>query len=30
MLTFENTGAVLKNGRMEADDGQTVSINGKF
>jgi hypothetical protein len=30
MLTFENTGAMLKNGRMEADDGQTVSINGKF
>lgn len=30
MLTFENTGAMLKDGRMEADDGQTVSINGKF
>jgi hypothetical protein len=30
MLTFENTGALLKDGRMEADDGQTVSINGKF
>lgn len=30
MLTFEITGAILKNGRMEADDGQTVSINGKF
>jgi hypothetical protein len=30
MLTFESTGALLKNGRMEADDGQTVSINGKF
>jgi hypothetical protein len=30
MLTFENTRAVLKDGRMEADDGQTVSINGKF
>ena len=30
MLTFENTGAMLKNGHMEADDGQTVSINGKF
>lgn len=30
MLTFETTGAILKDGRMEADDGQTVSINGKF
>jgi hypothetical protein len=30
MLTFENTGAILKDGRMVADDGQTVSINGKF
>jgi hypothetical protein len=30
MLTFENTGALLKDGHMEADDGQTVSINGKF
>jgi hypothetical protein len=30
MLTFENTGAMLKDGRMEADDGQTVSINGEF
>jgi hypothetical protein len=30
MLTFENTGAILKDGRMKADDGQTVSINGKF
>jgi hypothetical protein len=29
MLTFENTGAMLKNGHMEADDGQTVSINGE-
>ncbi|KAF2026496.1 hypothetical protein EK21DRAFT_73969 [Setomelanomma holmii] len=27
MLTFENTGAMLKNGHMEADDGQTVSVN---
>ncbi|KAH7408208.1 hypothetical protein DE146DRAFT_645564 [Phaeosphaeria sp. MPI-PUGE-AT-0046c] len=27
MLTFENTGAKLKDGRMVADDGQTVSIN---
>lgn len=30
MLTFENTGAVLKDGRMVADDGQTMSINGKL
>lgn len=29
MLTFENTGAILQNGHMEADDGQTVSVNGK-
>jgi hypothetical protein len=28
MLTFENTGARLKNHRLQADDGQTVSING--
>ncbi|KAF2831236.1 hypothetical protein CC86DRAFT_314449 [Ophiobolus disseminans] len=27
MLTFEISGAMLKNGHMEADDGQTVSIN---
>ncbi|KAL5115308.1 putative PHD type zinc finger protein with BAH domain-containing protein [Pleosporales sp. CAS-2024a] len=27
MLTFENTGAMLKDGHMEADDGQTVSVN---
>ncbi|CAO2657000.1 Nn.00g058030.m01.CDS01 [Neocucurbitaria sp. VM-36] len=27
MLTFENTGAFLKNGHLEADDGQTVSVN---
>ncbi|KAH8725313.1 hypothetical protein GQ44DRAFT_616332 [Phaeosphaeriaceae sp. PMI808] len=27
MLTFENTGAFLKDGRLEADDGQTVSLN---
>jgi hypothetical protein len=30
MMTFENTGAMLKNGHLEADDGQTVSVNGKF
>lgn len=29
MMTFERTGAILKNGHMEADDGQIVSINGK-
>jgi hypothetical protein len=29
MLTFETTGARLKNNRLQADDGQTVSINGK-
>lgn len=30
MLTFENTGAFLKNGCLEADDGQTVHVNGKW
>ena len=30
MMTFEHTGAFLKKGRLEADDGQTVSVNGKF
>lgn len=30
MLTFEKTGAFLKDGHLEADDGQTVSVNGKF
>jgi hypothetical protein len=30
MLTFERTGAFLVNGRLEADDGTTVSVNGKF
>lgn len=30
MMTFENTAAILKNGRLEADDGQTVSVNGKL
>lgn len=29
MLTFERTGALLQNGHLEADDGQTVNINGK-
>ncbi|KAF1997481.1 hypothetical protein P154DRAFT_441093 [Amniculicola lignicola CBS 123094] len=27
MMTFERSGAFLKNGRMEADDGQVLSIN---
>lgn len=27
MMTFENTGAFLKDGHLEADDGQTVKIN---
>jgi hypothetical protein len=30
MMTFEGTGALLKNGRLETDDGQTISINGEF
>lgn len=30
MLTFEKSGAFLKNGHLEADDGQTVNVNGKF
>ncbi len=30
MMTFENTGAFLRAGRLEADDGRTVSVNGKF
>ena len=29
MMTFERTGAYLKDGHLEADDGQTVSVNGK-
>lgn len=29
MMTFEFSGAMLKDGRLQADDGQTVSINGK-
>ncbi|KAF1837504.1 hypothetical protein BDW02DRAFT_627921 [Decorospora gaudefroyi] len=27
MMTFESTGAFLKNGHLEADDGQTLSVN---
>jgi hypothetical protein len=30
MMTFENTGAFLKDGHLEADDGQIVSVNGEF
>jgi hypothetical protein len=30
MMTFDRTGAVLKNAKLEADDGRTVSINGKW
>lgn len=30
MMTFENTRAILKNGVLEADDGQTVAVNGKL
>lgn len=30
MMTFEKTGAFLKEGHLQADDGQTVKINGKF
>ena len=30
MMTFEFSGAMLKDGHLQADDGQTVSINGKF
>jgi hypothetical protein len=29
MMTFENTGAFLKDGHLEADDGQILSVNGK-
>ncbi|EFQ87203.1 hypothetical protein PTT_17351 [Pyrenophora teres f. teres 0-1] len=27
MMTFENTGAFLKDGHLEADDGQIISVN---
>jgi hypothetical protein len=30
MMTFENTGAFLKDGHLEADDGQILSVNGTF
>jgi len=29
MMTFENSGAFLRNGHLEADDGQIISVNGK-
>jgi len=29
MMTFENTSALLKDGHLQADDGQTVNIDGK-
>lgn len=30
MMTFESSGAMLRNGQLQADDGQIVSVNGKF
>ncbi|KAF2118266.1 hypothetical protein BDV96DRAFT_597123 [Lophiotrema nucula] len=30
MLTFEKTGAFLRDGRLEADDGRTVSVNDQI
>ncbi|KAF2736644.1 hypothetical protein EJ04DRAFT_562314 [Polyplosphaeria fusca] len=30
MMTFDHTGTFLKNGRLEADDGQTVSIDDQI
>jgi hypothetical protein len=30
MMTFEFSGALLKDGRLQADDGQIVSVNGKL
>lgn len=30
MMTFEFSGAFLKNGSLQADDGQTLSVNGEF
>lgn len=30
MMTFEFSGAILKDGHLQADDGQIVSVNGKF
>lgn len=30
MMTFEFSGGFLKDGKLQADDGQTVSVNGKL
>lgn len=30
MMTFEFSGAMLKDGHLQADDGQIVSVNGEF
>lgn len=30
MMTFENCGARLKNGKLKADDGTTLEVNGEF
>jgi hypothetical protein len=30
MMTFERTSAFLKDGHLEADNGQTISVNGKL
>jgi hypothetical protein len=30
MMTFENSGARLKNGQLKADDGTSLSVNGMF
>lgn len=30
MMTFENSGARLRNGKLKADDGTTLEVNGKL
>jgi hypothetical protein len=30
MVTFEDRGAYLKNGKITADDGTTFAVNGQF
>jgi hypothetical protein len=30
MMTFENCGARLNNGKLKADNGNTISVNGEF
>jgi len=30
LVTFEKSGALLRNGKLEADDGSTYSVNGKL